>query len=187
MKSILHMFLCGLLYVAPAHAQTSQDVAGTVTLSDQTMGQIINNPDQFIERSIAQLFNLAPDGVLSAAILETHQKMQMARMRSNQLEQLLQYDLDANLIVDAAEIETVMRVLDSRRKAVLQTTLVISDVDQDGALSMQEIVDYAAKKTGPPRPQNTSSQGLMEFDVNRDGKVTPQEISTVVATIVKRD
>ncbi|VAV88532.1 hypothetical protein MNBD_ALPHA07-2183 [hydrothermal vent metagenome] len=185
MIPLRHTVLSALISISPALAETPPSETGDRTLSKQTMVQIKRNPEQFIERSISQLFRLAPNGILTQAVLDAHQKMQIAQQRSNVFEQILRYDLDANLAVDAAEIETVMRFIDSNRKAALQSALVTSDSDHDGTLSFQEIVSYAVRKTAESQRTNARNQMLMEFDANSDGKVTTQEISAVVTGIIK--
>ncbi|WP_149774279.1 hypothetical protein [Ruegeria intermedia] len=50
------------------------------------MTQIRDNPDQFIEHTIPQLFSLAPNGKLAREALAIRNQMTTARQRANRLD-----------------------------------------------------------------------------------------------------
>lgn len=152
----------------------------------RTLTQIRQNPDRYVERAIQQLFQITATGILTKDILETHQKMQIAQTYSQLFAQIIIYDLNADLTLDADEIAAQMPLLDSRKKAQLQALLATSDHDHDGALSLTEMQLHLGNKTTENRRNTLTANDLLAFDANKDGQVTPTEIGAIVADLVAR-
>ena len=166
-----------------AWTQTVDAQPADVQLSPQVMTQLLNNPDRFVEYTIQQLFNLAPNGKLTREAVATRDEMETAQQRANRLGVFFGFDLDGDLEISAAEIDRQMPYLNSNQSAKFQFMIATVDLDRDGSLSLKEMWRQAATSSGSKRFNVQQGEELMKFDANRDGIVTPEEIAAVVKQI----
>ena len=149
--------------------------------------QILRDTDQFIESSVMSLFAQSPNGVLSAKTIELNHVRALKQRRRSHLSKVLQYDLDDDGEVSAAEAEAQLEQLVGQQKGRLVALRLIADLNGDGALSAQEITAYVDKKNPSQPKRQLRTHRLLAFDLNEDGAVDAAEIVRVVRAIIAQD
>ncbi len=113
-------------------------------------------------------------------------QLNVAKTRSKWLYSALLYDLDGDMQIDAGEIAALGAILSTDDNAKFQTLLALSDTDQDGDLSLDEIRANADSQAQKTRVDAMASI-LMAFDMDQDGRVTPGEIGPAIASLQNQD
>ncbi|WP_169822935.1 hypothetical protein [Methyloligella halotolerans] len=138
---------------------------------------IAQNPDRYIENTIRQLYQLAPDGVLTEEVLEKRKRLEAAQNRSRRFSQSLRYDLNGDLKISNEEFEELGGLFSGSELGQLEIFRRTLDTNRDGDVSSDEMMADARDDTDRQAERFHQRYGyLMLFDLNDDGKVTAEEI-----------
>jgi len=120
---------------------------------------------------LTQLFDIAPDGQLTAQRLEVLRMHRNATRRGRRLGQYLAYDLngDGQISPDERDAFTGPSMVE------LLSLFEAADTDQDGTLTFIEILDHASSQSQQTRVASHESL-LMLLDEDQDETVTAQDI-----------
>lgn len=193
MHSPLPYIITFSMICTPLNAQTADDAetqpkVPVVTLSDKTMTAIAQDPRAFVEKAINSMFHATSSGVITKDVIATLKQMDLARIRSGKLNEILIFDLDGSFSIEPEEIALQNPHLDTRLRTGLGTYMAMADIDRDGTLSTEEIKEFVGTPLNSRERRNSrriSVAELMQFDANCDGQVTPTEIGEVVAQLVE--
>jgi hypothetical protein len=184
-------FLCSVVLASAmaqsVAAQSEEPKVSQLDLTQKTIDQITRDPRGFTEQTIRQLFQYAPSGELTREAIEVHAAMNAAGRRANHLRNVLAFDLDADMAISASEIERQTPFLNANQSVLLQTVLATSDRDRDGSLSLTELWQNAMSSSLPSPKTQHRIEAVLQFDANKDGKVTPDEIAIAVEQIANAE
>lgn len=188
MKHLKKITAAVFLAISPLQAQTDTPASGEyiVSLPNNILRRIRQNPDHFIRNTISTLFRISSNGIVTQETIDTFHQLKVAKTRSKWLYSALLYDLDGDMQIDAREIETLNSVLNSNENAEFQTLLALSDTNQDGDLSLDEIRANADKQAEKIHLDALTSV-LMAFDMDQDGRVTPDEIRPAITSLQEQE
>ncbi len=188
MKQFLKITAAIFLTISPLQAQTDTTSSGEyiVTLPNNILRRIRQNPDKFVQSTIKTLFRISTDGIVTQDTINAFHQLNVAKTRSKWLYSALLYDLDGDMQIDAGEIAALGAILSTDDNAKFQTLLALSDTDRDGGLSLDEIRANADKQAQKTRVDAMASI-LMAFDMDQDGRVTPGEIGPAIASLQNQD
>ncbi len=167
----------------PGVAQSENTNAPNIQISQQVLHQIRTDPNGFTENAIRRLLSLAPNGELTTEALNIRAETITAQRRAARLTGYLAFDLDGDLEITASEIERQLPYLNTNHSTVLRTIIATADRDRDGNLTLQELWQTSMEASVPGQSHRNNGEELMQFDANRDGTVTPEEIATTVEQI----
>lgn len=184
--SVLSLGLSAVLAPAlPARAEAVLDLP-RLGLTAREVSGIARDPAASLRRFYSTALGLSPDGVVSPQAIETRDRISRARLRGSRIGAVLGYDLNGDGAVSSEEIATVLETLTGRRRADLLILRDSGDGNGDGRIDMAEIRAYATRQQRTSLLAALSArryQTLLKMDVDGDGKVTLDEIRTVVAAI----
>ena len=130
---------------------------------------------------------------LDNADIDTAEAVEAANRRATRVSNTLRYDLDGNGQVTADEVRRTIEFQQRRQmrqgleEAQLRTMMerqlaqaMALDLDQDGSISIAEMLTYDDKSAQGRRSIYESMRQLLLADPNGDGRVTPEEMEAIV-------
>ncbi|ODA68089.1 EF hand [Methyloligella halotolerans] len=174
---VLAIFPMLLAAISTARAEPMPQGEVVRKLPPRTVQMIAQNPDRYIENTIRQLYQLAPDGVLTEEVLEKRKRLEAAQNRSRRFSQSLRYDLNGDLKISNEEFEELGGLFSGSELGQLEIFRRTLDTNRDGDVSSDEMMADARDDTDRQAERFHQRYGyLMLFDLNDDGKVTAEEI-----------
>jgi hypothetical protein len=178
------------LFAAPqAGAQTPQQIVERLSeagAADPEVAALLNQLQRQIDRSgrgevagqaIAQLFQLAPDGALTEAIVAQHARAQLANRRARLLMQYLSHDFDG----DGSLTPDERAAVGPAHRADVEVLFLQADTDGDAILTFAELSAEAQRLVGESRGRRSLFERiLMLMDADRNGTVTVDDVVTTL-------
>ena len=181
----LAMGLCLLAGMAVAE----EPVAATaVQLPEATVKRIAAGPEAFADRIGVIVAGYGAAGGIDRAGIARYIAVERAATRAGQIGRMLAADGDNDGTVTQAEVAALSGLIAARARGALIRAFAQGDTNGDGAMDMAEIranaQRAALRRLGEPEADMLRS--LMLCDLDRDGILTPAEVSAVVAALALR-
>lgn len=153
-----------------------------VAIPDPVWRGIQREPDERLNEWIRDLYTFSADGIVTADDVARYGLVLHARRRAKLLGKLLEFDLDADGRVTRTEVQDAKFNDPGQEWGTIDRAMLDGDADKNGVLTFREMSAFAAAEAGQSRSVSSQSNPMM-FDLDRDGKVDPREVSDAIAQI----
>ena len=156
-------------------------------LPPATLKRIQAAPDGYLDRTATIIAGYGGAQGIDAAGIDRYIAVTRAEARARLLGSLLAADLDNDGAVTADEVAELAPLIGARERGRLLRAQVQGDPDSDGMMSAREL-QAVAEKAGMQRVSAaaaTALVGLMAFDLDGNGLVSPIELADVVAAVTR--
>ncbi|MFK7835247.1 MAG: EF-hand domain-containing protein [Sulfitobacter sp.] len=168
------------LFATSASGQERADDHPLHPVNPNLIKQIQKRPGAMLSQSLDRLFALSPDGIVRLETLQANAQAQVVRMRNQRRARLFQFDLNGDRRISSDEIERQLPSLSATFKSQLLTLRVVADTDKDGTLSQGELEAELERQMRGTKVRDVGRDKIFQFDRNRDGIVTQEEIVQTV-------
>lgn len=174
--------LCAMPSFSTAQ-QTAVRAPDTVELPRSITRIIERSGPEAAERLGREMYEVDPEGKVSAQTIARYEAWHLARTRAREMEELLQFDLNFDGSLSAEELETAHILAASRGRSGVSLGLLIAqaDTNADGSIASAEL--FATIRAQKPRSRQRISEFKRElrvFDLDEDGTATLAEMVQIV-------
>lgn len=182
----LAQILAVIALALPGHAQQAPEEIDlrALDLDDRIYINVERDPVATLERYLQQFFRMANNGVITREQVDMRREMNLSRNRAQQITQAMMLDLDGDMVITEEEIDRQRPLLDASLKARMVLMLAYADDNGDRRLSFREVsrfVDRRMARSGSGSRRSTDQ--LLQFDLDGDGKVIAWEIVQIIKAI----
>ena len=158
----------------------------TLALDPRIVRQLETRPEATLESLLGRFFAVASNGAVSQELLDQRQDLKASQQRATHLRWYTTFDIDGDQVIEEEEVELLRRLLDHSSKARMLVLLTYADTDGDRQISFAEVSAFVDRRYAPRRSSSQPANSLMQFDLDRDGKVIAWEIIQIAKAIGAR-
>lgn len=165
-------------------AQTTIDSV-VYKIPENVIKEIRRDPERSIQTLMTFAFSCNDDGIVTEECYTTVRSIENAQRRVRQAELLLFMDLNADGSVTQAELKAYNRTQEPRRQSQNTLAFLEADTNEDDILTITEVMQFADKRIAKQGRAISGRvvDGIMNMDIDGDGKVTTRELVEVVKAI----
>ena len=165
----------------------SLNIAIADELTDQAAVQIGRNPDRYLERQIALLYKINPDGEITRQDYLDYLEVEASKQRAGLVSKYVYMDISTDGVMQSGELSRAKKFLSANEKASLDVLLNAADLDQDADLSYGELMSHATRtineKIGAPSRKTANDLFLHDTDSNL--RLSVEELRASVESIAE--
>ncbi|WP_457648456.1 hypothetical protein [Profundibacter sp.] len=154
-------------------------------IPENVIKEIRRDPERSIQSLMTFAFSCNDDGIVTEECYTTVRSIQDAQMRVRQAESLLFMDLNADGSVSTEELKAYNRTQEPRRQSQNTLAFLDADANEDDVLTIVEMLQFAEKRISKQGRaiRGRVVDGIMNMDIDGDGKVTTRELVEVVKAV----
>jgi EF hand len=176
--------LLAAMAAVPSRAETPDLDVRALGLSPEFLQMAGAKGAGFVDFLMSQVGPMVRNGVITKADVDLRMAVDGARRRTERMAPYLMFDLDLDGVISREEIDRVSPVLRDNERRFSEVILKSGDADGDGSLSLTEIYKAVAVAAGDEvRVRNPFLDDVLKSDLDSDGRVTVEEIITVVRAV----
>ena len=163
-------------------------VALMQSLPDKTIKKLRDAPERFVDTAAGLILGFGGSDGIDRAGIDRFIAVERANQRTRAMRRVLQADLDNDGVTTRAEMAALVATAGAAERGRLDLAFRRADTDRDGTVPMAELRAHAqlmALKDLPAADADTL-RGLMDFDMDSNGRVTLDEVFRVVAALEKK-
>jgi Ca2+-binding EF-hand superfamily protein len=172
------------MIVLASLAMTQMTLAQTVTADGSALdGAMGRDPDRFAARITDLIAGFGGPEGLTAAGIEEHILLERAAARASALRRMLAMDLDADGMLDGAELAVTQRAASASGRGRLDRQFRAADLDGDGRVDAEELAAdaRAAGLRALSEEEAAMLRALLTLDRDGNSALSVDEIEAAAA------